>query len=244
MSDLHALTDDELLVKATENRWSAEMKVAIRSELRRRLAVIPALTAELEEARKQVRLHVECMCGHLIEDHDYDEGHGECTEFGTGSGGGEVECFCENFRPAWAAWWQRADESEALIATLTAERDEAYEDSRRSLDRLNRLVADRTGGIDSHTTDDYLAHRLHEESERRKVAERLLDEALTRLNGGLWEDWLRESELREVAEADRDRLIEAATVALANLEAGRRFGTALNAASVLRAALATARKET
>ena len=64
--------------------------------------------------------------------------------------------------------WLR--ESELRVAA-EAERDEAYEDSRRSLDRLNRLVAAKTGGIDPHTTDDYLAHRLHVESEGRKAAE-------------------------------------------------------------------------
>lgn len=54
MSELSALTDDELFVKATENRWSAEMRVAIRAELRRRLsekdAEIAALRKERDEA--------------------------------------------------------------------------------------------------------------------------------------------------------------------------------------------------
>jgi hypothetical protein len=107
--DLSVLPLDELLnaMQRTDMTLSYPGEPGF-IELRRRF---DSLTRERDEAREQVRLHVECMCGHLADDHD-----GECQGFNVhgGSHGGavDVECDCENFRPAWAEWWQRAETAE------------------------------------------------------------------------------------------------------------------------------------
>lgn len=139
MTDLRDLTDDELRDRILNRALDGRRLVETVDEFCRRLS---SLTAQRDEARKQVRLHVECMCGHAEDDHD-----GECHAFRVGEGGYggavEVECGCENFRPAWAAWWQRSDAAEADRDRLTASYESLLENHNALADRFSEVVADR-----------------------------------------------------------------------------------------------------
>lgn len=118
--DPHAsLPLDELLDRVYDPGTLPIEASACVDEIRRRFLLLQqekaAAERERDEAREKVRLHVECMCGHLVDDHD-----GECQAFRSGAGGHggavEVECDCQNFRPAWAAWWERGESAERDLA--------------------------------------------------------------------------------------------------------------------------------
>lgn len=176
------LSENELLGRVCAwgfgTKQSVERANAAMDEITRRFAALNARISEYEgtirtlsdlrhaaekernEAREESRLHVECMCGHLADDHD-----GECQEFRVGGGGQETECDCQNFRPAWAEWWKRADEAEACVVVLENALRRAAFVAEGLMQMIDPQTWRDTGGDDGqgHYEGDYRAEQLASE---------------------------------------------------------------------------------